>query len=361
MTGVVEGASLPRAFGADRVETDDGDALLLVCPLSKGWNARTARTPVRAAHPGTTVAWDDRLFEVLAADPQPDGGIRYRLAPWEDGQAIRRFERYDADAERARDSNRRDLVSDICKRRWSIVLAPLAGLLPGSVQKRMETEFGAPSLPMTITSALPLFAIGFLGMFRHLLGVAGGALDWPAWVAPPLPIALYLFGESALRLASAIAAGEAMGSLPVVIAYAAWKEARGESAAQKLESAAVPDADRAEAVHDRYKVLEPLLSLLPPGAQRDLAGRFGFDPLRWGRITAWILLAVGTLNALAALGMLAGGRGNLGDFLGILVGVLLAAEQIPRLGRLARGEPAGSVLGALVRPLAAPLFAPPRA
>jgi hypothetical protein len=350
----------PRAIGADHVEETDEGELLLICPLSKGWNARTARTPVRPAHPGATVAWEDRLFEVLAADERPDGGVWYRLAPWEDGQAIRRFERYDEEAERGRAAALRDLAAGARKRMWSIALAPLAGLLPGSVQKKMEYEFGAPSLAMTITSALPLFVAGFLGMFRHLLGVAGGALDWPAWLAPPLPVALYLFGESALRLASAIAAGEPMGSLPVAVAYAAWKEARGESAAEKLASKDAADMDLAQAVHDRYRVLEPLLSLLPPEQQKDLAGRFGFDAVRWGRITAWVLLLVGALNAIAALGMLASARGNIVDFLGFLVGLLLAAEQIPRLGRLARGEPAGSVLGALVRPLAAPLFAAPR-
>ena len=351
----------PRALGDDRVEKVDEDGIFLTCPVAKGWNARLPGSPVRAAHPGTTVAWEERLFEVLAAEPRPDGGIRYRLAPWEEGQAIRRFERYDAETENARADTRRDLAAGTRKRRGSIALAPLAGLLPGAVQKRMEYEFGAPALTMTITSALPLFVIGFLGMFRHLLGVAGGALDWPGWLAPPLPIAIYLFGESALRLASAIAAGEPMGSLPVAIAVAAWKEARGESASEKLESAAVAETDREQAVHDRYQVLEPLLSLLPRNAQTDLAGRFGFDAIRWGRITAWVLLVIGTLNALAALGMFASGRGNIVDFLGILVGFLLAAEQIPRLGRLARGEPSGSVLGALIRPLAAPLFAPPRA
>ncbi len=361
MTRVATGVPLPPAFGADRVEETDGDAVLLECPVSKGWNARTARTPVRAAHPGTAVAWEERLFEVLAAEPRPDGGTRYRLAPWEDGQAIRRFERYDADAESGRESARRDLASGIRKRRWSIVLAPLAGLLPGSVQKRMEHEFGAPSLAMTVTSALPLLGIGFLGMFRHLLSVAGGAIDWLWWLAPPLPIALYLFGESALRLASAVAGGEPMGSLPVVVAHAAWKEARGESSAEKLAAGDAAATDRAQALHDRYQVLEPLLSLLPAAAQRELAGRFGFDAIRWGRITSWILLVVGILDALAALGVIADGRGNLGDFLGFLIGFLLAAEQLSRLSRLRRGEPAGSVLGMLVRRLAAPLFAAPPA
>jgi hypothetical protein len=348
----------PRAFGADRLETGPGDELVLLCPLSKGWTARTARTTVRAAHPGTAVGWADRVSEVRAAEPQPDGSTRYRLAPWEDGQAFRRFERYDVESEKARAGERREIADAIGKRRLSILFAPLLGLLPGKVQKDMELRFGAPALAMTIVSALPPFVIGFLGMFAHMLGMAGGFLGWPAWLAPPLPIALYLFGESALRLGSAIAGLEPMGSLPVVVAHAAWREARGEGPAEKLESAAT-DADREQALHDRFSLLEPLLSLLPADSQRALQTRFGFDAIRWGRITAWVLLAVGAPNALAALVMLAAGRGGIGDFLGLVIGAFLAVEQVKRLGHLGRGEPSGSVLGALVRPMAGPLLAQP--
>jgi len=220
---------LPRALGEDRIEDASESEILLVCPISKGWGGRTARTAVRAEHPGTAVGWEDRIYEVLAAEPRSDGTMRYRLAPWEEAQAIRSFERYDAEAERTRSVAREDLAAGIRKRRWSIVLAPFAGLLPGSVQKGMERDFGAPALAMTISSALPLFVVGFLGLFRNLLEVAGGQLGWPTWVAPPASIAMYLFVESALRLASAIAGGEPMGSLPFVLAYTAWKEARGES------------------------------------------------------------------------------------------------------------------------------------
>jgi hypothetical protein len=65
-------------------------------------------------------------------------------------------------------------------------------------------------------------------MFRFLLTIVGGGHgisaggDWPGWLAPDPPVALYLLGESALRLGSAIAQGEPMGSLPVVLAYTAW-------------------------------------------------------------------------------------------------------------------------------------------
>jgi len=246
---------LPRALGEDRIEDASESEILLVCPISKGWGGRTARTAVRAAHPGTAVGWEDRIYEVLAAEPRSDGTMRYRLAPWEEAQAIRSFERYDAEAERTRSVAREDLAAGIRKRRWSIVLAPFAGLLPGSVQKGMERDFGAPALAMTISSALPLFVVGFLGLFRNLLEVAGGQLGWPAWVAPPGPIAMYLFAESALRLASTIAGGEPMGSLPFVLAYTAWKEARGESpegaaSAAPAAPGASPDAKPSETSRD---------------------------------------------------------------------------------------------------------------
>lgn len=342
----------PPAFGADRVERRDGETIVLVCPVSKTWQGRTARSTLRPGHPGTAVAWADRIYEVRAAEPLPDGGMRYRLAPWEEGETIRRFERYDEESERGRAAARDESAAAVRNRRLSILLAPLAGLLPGPVQKVMESEFGAPALGMTVASALPLFVAGFLGMFDHVLGMAGGFVDWPGWIAPPLPIAVYLFGESALRLASAIAGREPMGSFPVVVAHAAWKEARGEGGS----GPAPTDVEREQGRRDRFSLLEPMLSLLPAASQRELEARYGFDPGRWGRITAGILLAVGGLNALASLAVLVAGRGDAWDAAGLLVGGLLAAEQIRRLRLLARNEPAGSVLGALVRPMAAPLL-----
>jgi hypothetical protein len=350
----------PPVFGADRVESRDGETVVLRCPASKTWQGRTERSTVRPGHPGTAVAWAERIYEVRAAEPLADGGVRYRLAPWEEGQTIRRFERYDEDSERGRRTVREDSAAAVRNRRLSILLAPLAGLLPGSVQKTMEGEFGAPALGMTVASALPLFVVGFLGMFDHILGMAGGFVDWPAGLAPPLPIAVYLFGESALRLASAIAGREPMGSFPVVVAHAAWKEARGQGdRSPRAGSVERPGAEREQARRDRFAILEPMLSLLPAPSQRELAARYGFDPWRWGRITAGVLLAVGAANALASLAVLAAGRGDLWDATGLVVGGLLAVEQIRRLRLLRRHEPAGSVLGALIRPMAAPLFGAP--
>ena len=77
--------NLPRALGDDRIEDENESEILLVCPVSKGWGGRTARSAVRAAHPGTAVGWEDRIYEVLAAEPRSDGTMRYRLAPWAQG------------------------------------------------------------------------------------------------------------------------------------------------------------------------------------------------------------------------------------------------------------------------------------
>jgi hypothetical protein len=346
-------------FGADRVEAGAGDETLLVCPVSKdSWTPRLEKTLTKAAFPGTAVEWGGRLFEVRRADPLPEGGMRYALTPWEEGHAIRRLERYDEDSERGRGRAREDTASRIRRRRLSILLAPLAGLLPGAVQTDMESEYGAPAIAMTISSALPLFIVGLLGVFQRLLDGLGGGLGLPGWMTPPGPLAVYLLGESALRLGSAIAMGEPMGSFPVVVAYAAWREAR-EPGREPGEAASPSDAARE--AYDRFRLIEPLLSLLSPSEQETLADRFRFEPVRWGKLTAKILFLVAGSNFAVAIINLAAGAFNPSDLFWLLAGGFLSYEQLRRLHRLSARRPAGSILGALVRPLARPLLATPRA
>jgi hypothetical protein len=361
-----------RAFGADRLEAGGGGPVL-VCPAPKSWKPRKGKTLTSAEYPGTAVEWGGGIFEVLQAEHLQDGGMRYRLAPWAEGHAIRRLEQYDEASERAREGEQIDRRDSVRKRRLSFLLAPLVGLLPGAKQKEMEIEFGAPALAMTISSALPLFVIGLLGVFERFLGGLGGGIDLPVWLTPPIPIALYLFAESALRLASAIGAGEPMGSLPVVIAYEAWQEARGPSenepeseadpgnadAGEKDAAAAPPIPETERDAFDRYQMLEVLLSLLSPAEQKVLMQRFHFDPIRWGKITAAVLLLVGGGNALAGLLNLTAGRWSVIDAAWILVGGFLTVEQLRRWRQFKAGEPAGSVLAPLVRPMTRALFETP--
>ena len=349
----------PRAFGADQVRVRGSGELELACPLPKAWTARSDKTLRSAEYPGTAVEWDGRLFEVLGADRTPEGGMLYRLAPWPEHHAIRRLEHYDEVSEELRAADRRDRSRDEGRRRVALLLSPLAGLLPADVQKTMERDFGAPALLLTIASAVPLFLIGFLGLVAFLIGNAGGTLDTPGWITPSLPIALYLFGESALRLASAIAGQEPMGSLPVVLAVTVWRSLGKTKERPASADAAAPAAHDEQDLQDRFRVLEPVLAFLTVAEQEFLAGRFGFDAVRWGRITAAVLLAASIANTFFSLSAFGAGDGIFWSILWLLPVCYLAVEQIRRLATLARGEPAGSVLGGIVRPLARPLLAAP--
>jgi hypothetical protein len=216
----------------------------------------------------------------------------------------------------------------------------------------MEGEFGAPALAMTISSAAPLFVVGMLGLLERFVGGLGGGFGFPAWLAPPGALALYLFVESALRLASAAAMLQPMGSLPVVVAWEAWSAWRGEP--PRRGGTRLP----AESDQDRFRMVEPFLALLSPGEQRRLEERFGFDPIRWGRITAALIFVVCASNALAAALNAAAGRRDFADAASLLIGAPLAFEQVARWRALRARRPAGSVLAPLVRPLARRLLSP---
>jgi hypothetical protein len=328
--------------------------IVLICPLSKSWTPRAARTLTVSEHPGTAVEWEGRLYEVRDAIPGADGGMRYGLAPWEEGHAIRRMERYDAVSEEIREAERRERRGDVARRRLSILLAPLAGLLPGEIQKEMERDFGAPAVLMTVASAAPLFVVGFLGLVGALIGMAGATLPLPHWLAPPAAVAVYLFGESALRLASAIGAGEPMGTLAAVLVLAVSRAARRPQPAPAAKSRPemLPAGEEDTRDRDLFHVLEPVLALLPPSEQETLVLRFGFDAIRWGRKTAAVLLAAAVLNTVFSLAAFSQPGSLFGEILWSLPALYLAIEQVRRLRTFNAGRAAGSVLGRLVRPFA---------
>jgi len=352
--------SLPRddnvavkAHGHDTVLPQKDGSFLLECPMPKGWIGRKPGTQMSAEHPGTAVRWEEQIFEVVEAAPGQRGGIRYRLALWEGRHAIRVVAAYDGAAEEARGREQTERLTGIWKRQASILLAPLAGLLPGPVQKRMEGDFGAPARWMTFFSALPLFAIGVLRILDARLQSMGAGALLPPWLAVPIFLAVYFALESAVRFWSLIFAGEPMGSLPGVVAYEAWRLASGTSAPIAVR----PAPPKWEAA-DTYKMLEPLLALLSPEEQEWIEGRHSFDPLRWGRRSAILVGILAITNVIISLGMLAQGHDDFWDFAWLLAGGYLCVEQVIRLRRIGQGHPAGSALGALVRPLARNLLGP---
>jgi len=143
-----------------------------------------------------------------------------------------------------------------------------------------------------------------------------------------------------------------MGSLPVVLVFEITRPRRAQAPAPLR--AAAPRDDRT--LHDRFLVLEPVLSLLPPDDQRMIARRFPFDPIRQGKIMAAFLGAIAGLNAGISLVGLIARVSPATDLLWLLPSGYLLFEQISRWRRLARGEPAGSVLAFIVRALARPLL-----
>ena len=214
-------------FGGDStVRLADG-SLILTCPASKEWVARTTGAQTRAAHPGTAVRWQDEIWEVVEAHPQAAGGIRYRLAPWDPAQAIRTIETYDAASEAARADVRAFRRGAVRRRRLAILFSPVLGHLPGAVQTSMESEFGAPAAAMTIVSAAPFFVWGFLGLVAFVASMAGAGPLFQS--LPPVPVAVYFTLESALRIASAVH-GEPMGSAAGWLLHALWAMWRGNRA-----------------------------------------------------------------------------------------------------------------------------------
>ena len=353
-------------FGTDSVEAAPEGGVWLVCRSPKGWLPRRGREHTSSEYPGTAVRWETELFEVVEAHSHPDGSVRYRLEIWPDRHAVRSIQTYDAESEAGRPLVTASRKKSIARRRLAILFSPLLGHLPGPVQEQMESEFGAPALAMTYASALPLFALGSVSVLFHFAAAAGSAFSSsesglrnaansiPRFL--PLPISFYFAIESGFRLGGAFLQGRPIGSVPVTLAYAIYRALGGGEGVATLSSRGLP-ASPEQARYDRFRMIEPLLALLPPDDQRVLERRFGMEVRRWGKVTAVLLLIIGGSNVLTSLVVLAAGGGGLGDVLWLLAGLAVSIEQVGRLRRIARGEAAGSILGALVRPLARSLLA----
>jgi hypothetical protein len=331
-------------------------AYLLVSPKSKDWTPRRGGSQTRSSHPGAAVAWGGRILEVVAAEPQPDGGIRYRLEPWDDRHAIRVTHPYDAASEARREREETAQARSGDWRLLSVIFSPLLGHLPGAVQHRMETQFGAPAQLMTIVSALPVFAVAFVSLLGQVIGVMGGLNVLPFEL--PVPLAAYLAVESAVRFGSAWLAGHPMGSAAGALIWAAVEVLAGRPLGRPAP--VLPparDVGPLERLDDRFQVLEPYLSLLPEREQRTLEAAYGFDWRKWGRMTVAVLFLLGGDNVLGTLLALAGGLAGPGDWAWLAGSAALVLEQFVRRAAMARGRPRGSVLGVLVRPFAAPILA----
>ncbi|MRR11182.1 hypothetical protein EG835_01535, partial [bacterium] len=301
---------MPRPFGTDRIEELPGGTVRLVCRHPKSWTPRRNAERGTALHPGTAVRWEDDLWEVVAAADHPAGGARYELAPWDDQHAIRVLLPYDetSEAERAAD------VRDVRRRRaagWlALVLAPVSGLLPGRVQERLEVELGIRATTLTLASVFVPMAAGTYALLMTLAAGfgAGLRLGGPAF-EPLLPLLTYFLPESLLRLGVAMGQGRPAGSALGLPLYALARLTGLLEGAERTRATAAPGEERRLA--DRFLMLEPLLSFLPVPEQEVLRDRRSFEPVTWGKRTAWLLLAYPGLTAPAQLANLVTRGGGL--------------------------------------------------
>jgi hypothetical protein len=215
---------------------------------------------------------------------------------------------------------------------------------------------------MTIVSAVPLFVFGVVSLISLLAAGLGGAAFFPTGVSV---LGVYVLAESGARLAVAITQGRPVGSLAGELLVASFRAARrGVAGAPDGDGEAerpfwhVDAPDEGTEERDAYRMREPLLALLSAEDQQRAADTYGFDPVRWGRISAIFLLgAVGPMFLASALALLVLPEPS--DLLLFLLVGVLVVEQVGRLRRVARREPAPSVLRFVARPFCSRLLRPP--
>ncbi len=346
---------MPEPHGTDRLSLGPDGRFVLLARDPKGWRPRLPATRTSAEHPGTAVRWGGEIWEVLELDETKDGRWKYTLAPWDDAFAIRSLVPYDEEAETARAAERRAQRKSAGIRVVALATAPLAGLLPGRIQELLELEHGVRSTLLTAASLPIPLAVGTYGLVTTFAAAFAPLLKAAGPVGDLLTAGLvYFFVESLVRLAVLFAQGRPIGSVVGVPLGLAARAAR----LLPSEPGIVPTGPSPEqSLRDRHAMLEPLLSFLRPDEQAALKRRFGFDPLRWGRVTAWGLLLYPALTLPAQLAALAGGRTGGRGLAVLALSLAVVAEQLWRLRKIGRGEGAASLLGHLVRPFAAPLLA----
>ncbi|HUP48037.1 MAG TPA: hypothetical protein VNA04_04525, partial [Thermoanaerobaculia bacterium] len=258
---------------------------------------------------------------------------------------------YDEASEVRRDEEYRAAVARTSGRRAANAGAILTGHLPAAVQERLGSELGILPARLTLVSLiLPMLFVA-LAIQEHVRRVMTHEGPLPLWV---ILLAMYLLLESGVRLYLAMLQNRPCGSAAGWVVYTVFYllSPSRRRLPPPLESSA-PDRLRLDVtpdvvLQDAFTMREPLLTLLTPAEQRFFEERFGFNYRRSGPAVAVAILLFSTAGVVTSFMSLRGG-GGLSPLLSLFAAGGVAAEQVVRLRALRRG-PAGSVLGALVRP-----------
>jgi len=361
----------PFAAGDGLTRYPPGSPVLLRidAPWDKPWKAREPGGVTAAPFPGTAVLFEGALYEVVQAE---EAGSRflYGLRPWAEAAPPRQVVPYTVEACEQAARERAERLNRLRRGHAFSWLSPLVGLLPAEDQRRIERDYGISASRATLLSGLLFLGPSCLGVIRGLatlMANRAGLAHEVAWDTL-LPLSSYLMAESLARLGAAGYSGEPLGSLFVALPVLAVRAVAGAVAERQgrrdLQTEAQAETASPEEARERHRqgLLErkqtwvdtfaPLWGLLDPATQRRLADRYGFDAPRH---TATSALGVGLLalfDAIQAFRYLGSRRGGPGDFLMLLVAAGLLWESFLRLRRARSGEPAGSILGWVLKPLA---------
>jgi len=333
-----------QAYGSDRVRADDGERVELLSRIAKAWTPRAPKTLTTAEFPGTAVLWEERYFEVISAEPLPQGGVRYVLEPWREMHAMRTIDHYDDAHETQRLAEYRAQLARETKRKSANALAVLAGHLPAAVQEEIGRELGIIATRLTIISALGVYAVVISLVLWIVTGILSGT-------PRPLPAYLgtgYLVVETSLRFGIAWLIGRPAGSAIGIISYLVYyysvadrTRAVSPFAREKGMVVTITETPAERAVTDSLVMREALVTLLSPADQARVAARFGYDYRHQSSLIAILILFFAAIGVVTSL--------HRGAVISLIVASAIAAEQIYRLSIL-RSRPAGSILGIAARP-----------
>lgn len=346
---------MPSPIGRDQLRFKE-DSLILFSPIPKGWKGREKRGSQRSNFPGTAVLWEGTQYEVVRATAQK-GGWRYELAVWNDAEAIRVSDSYDAQTEAIREKEYREGIEREAKRKKYLLMTPLLGLLSPQTQRSFEDQYGILATRSTMISSAAFLVVGVASLVLFLAAAVDrkARLETFATSIPTfiLLAGAYLFFESLLRLAAALMMGRPFGSLYGSLGEFVYRMIQGKQsrpAPEKGNSVKGTPADPAQVLLDEYSVREPFISLLSPAEQLKFQRVYGFDFVRWGLLSAFAILVTAAFGLLNGIAGVRNGTFSFGDFFSLLIAGGLIWEQIVRLKKIKRKEPAGSVFGVLVRP-----------
>jgi hypothetical protein len=344
--------------GLSRYAPGSPVALRIDSPWEKPWKARLPGGATAASFPGTTILFEEALYEVVGAE-EAGGRFLYSLRPWEEASPPRQILPYSVEACGAAAREREEHLRRLRQGHALSWLSPFVGLLSGEDQRRIERDYGVSASRATLISSLVLLGPSVLAVVRGLATLmadrAGLAHEVP-WDTL-MPLSSYLMAESLARLGAAGYAGEPLGSLFVafpILAFRAVAEALQGREGKPPHPAG--GADLRQELLDRRRTwvetFAPFWGLLDAATQRRLAELYGFDAPRH---TAWSALGVGlfaTFDGFLAFHYLGSRQGGPADLLMLLAAACLVWESLVRLRRSRSGEPAGSVLGWMLKPLA---------